>query len=80
MIKRFTLASFTLVSLLLIVFSLYHTRDTKSLEQLSQVAAFPSVALSNSFLEKRITLYDDTSNRLYPEMHNFQKLDFIYAR
>jgi len=80
MTHKFIATVFALASLFIIVLNLYHTRDTKSLQLLSQVAAFPSLARSNSFLEKRITLYGEGPNRLYAQMHNFQKLDFIYAR
>jgi hypothetical protein len=48
-------------------------------QAVTQVTHMPSFAYSGSFLEYRISLYDDGSGRIYPKMSNYKTREFVYA-
>jgi hypothetical protein len=67
-----TLASF--------VSAMTKQNNAKELTVLSELTKLPGFARSTSFLEHRISLYKDNSNRLYPKMFSTGKMDFVYAQ
>ena len=71
-----TLISGVFLTLLLLP---YKQDYPKQIEALSGVTKIPSIAYGGSFLEYRVSLYDDESGRLYPQMSNYKTREFVYA-
>lgn len=55
------------------------TRETQ-LENLTELTKLPGIALSTPYLENRLIYYEDYSNRLYPQMKNYSKMNYVYAK
>jgi hypothetical protein len=57
----------------------YKEVDTP-IKNLTSITKLPGIAISTPYLEKRIIYYKDYSNKLYPNMKNYSKMDFVYAK
>jgi hypothetical protein len=53
-----------------------HENSIKKLQKLTQL---PSLSNSTTFLEHRVALYQDFSNRIYPQMQEHTYREFVYA-
>ena len=65
---------------MLIVFSKADSQRSASIKSIHLLSRLPSTVNSTSFLEKRISVYDDFSNRLYPQMSQSTQGSFVYAK
>jgi hypothetical protein len=80
--KQFIVALSGLISLFIfLLLSTDYSRDReKQITNVSMLSKLPGIALSTSYLEKRVIYYDDYSNSLYPKMKNYSQVDFVYAK
>jgi hypothetical protein len=51
-----------------------------SVRELTYLTKLPGIALSTTYLQKRVIYYDDYSNKLYPQMKNYSKVNFVYVK
>ncbi len=65
---------------MLIVFSKADSKRSASIKSIHLLSRLPSTVNSTSFLEKRVSVYDDFSNRLYPQMSQSTQGSFVYAK
>ncbi len=79
--KFFALAALFIVAFLVLLSasSYSKTRETQ-ISNLTKLTRLPGVALSTSYLQNRVLYYQDHSSRLYPEMKNYSKMDYVYAK
>ncbi len=62
------------------VFVLGETNSpNQTLSKLSQLIQIPRISLSTGFLEENYSV-TPTQNRLYPQMKNYNQMDFVYAQ
>lgn len=52
----------------------------EAIKNIQTLTTLPWVVNSTPFLEKRIRVYDDFSNRLYPKMNKSTYGNFVYAK
>lgn len=73
-----------MISVTLFFTLLYHSdysaQRESQIQTLTRLTKLPGLALSTGYLESRIIYYSDDSNQLYPEMKNYSKMDYIYAK
>ncbi len=65
---------------MLIVFSKADSHRATSIKSLHLLSRLPSTVNSTPFLEKRVAIYDDFSNRIYPQMSQSTQGSFVYAK
>ena len=53
-------------------------QETK-LKQLQELTTLPSLTNSTTFLEHRVAIYKDFSNRIYPSQKEHTYREFVYA-
>ena len=71
-----------LLSLFLSLFIIPKKADlrSESLADIFQLTSLPFLTNSTTFLEHRVTPYQDFSNKLYPEMQQLNYQEFVYAQ
>jgi len=69
-----------LVSLFVLILMTPHAKENKNIKVLTKLTKLPGLAISTSYLEKRVLYYDDYSNKIYPDMKNYSQMDFVYAK
>ncbi len=70
----------TSVFVALVFFTTADSQRASSIKSLHRLSTLPSSVNSTPFLEKRIAVYDDFSNRLYPQMSESTQGSFVYAK
>ena len=80
--KRLALVLLLPLGLLIFIVSTsnYSKERKNSIENLTRITNLPGLALSTSYLEKRVIYYEDYSNTLYPKMKNYSQMDFVYDK
>ena len=68
------------VFLALILFATTDLKRASSIKNIHLLSTLPSSVNSTSFLEKRVAVYDDFSNRLYPQMSESTQGSFVYVQ
>jgi hypothetical protein len=68
------------VFLALIIFTNRDLKRANSIKNIHLLSRLPSTVNSTPFLEKRVALYDDFSNRLYPQMSESTGGSFVYVK
>ena len=58
----------------------YSQQRELQIKTLTKLTGLPGIALSTGHLENRLIYYKDYSNRLYPQMKNHSKMDYVYAK
>lgn len=77
----FFIVIFSLSSFFVLISSAnYSLEREKQIQIFTQVTKLPHIALSTSSFQKRVLYYDDYSNKLYPQMKQDNKMDYIYAQ
>ncbi len=66
--------------LLLGVYPQGKQEHSQFLSLVTSLTHLPGLALSTSFLERRVSEYQDQSNRLYPQMRYYKEMDYVYAK
>ncbi len=70
----------TSVFLALILFTTIDLKRASSIKNIHLLSTLPSSVNSTPFLEKRVAIYDDFSNRLYPQMSESTQGSFVYVK
>jgi len=70
----------TSVFLALIIFTTTDVKRASSIKNIHLLSTLPSSVNSTPFLEKRVAIYDDFSNRLYPQMSESSQGSFVYVK
>jgi len=68
------------IFLALVIFSNRNSSRDDSIQNLHLLSTLPSTVNSTSFLEKRVSVYNDFSNRIYPQMSEYTQESFVYAQ
>jgi len=64
-----------------ILFFLQISKTTnQSIERLTSLTKLPGIALSRGYLQNRVLYYQDYSYKLYPQMKDYSKSGFVYAK
>lgn len=61
-------------------YSNYSKEREVQIEAVTSLTKLPGLALSTAYLEHRVIYYRDDSNRLYPQMKNDSKMNYVYAK
>ncbi len=78
---RFSFVFLTiLMGLFVLILLTPHAQDNQDIKTLTKLTRLPGLAISTSYLEKRVLYYDDYSNKLYPSMKNYSQMDFVYVK
>jgi len=82
LLKLFFSAFFISFSLFVALLSQasYSPQRKSQIQTLTKLTKLPGIALSTGYLENRIIYYKDHSNKLYPKMRNYSKMDYVYAQ
>ena len=61
-------------------FSSSNPQRAEAIQNIQTLTTLPSTVNSTPFLEKRVKIYDDFSNRIYPQMSESSYGSFVYAQ
>lgn len=64
---------------LLILTTSYSKERAIEIKNLTKLTKLPGIALSTSYLQNRVIYYEDYSNKLYPQMQKYHKMDYVYV-
>lgn len=74
------MSSLTLFLLLVLHASYHESTHAGYLRDITKITRLPGIAYGSSYLEARIPIFEDDSNRLYPQMPMTGSRDYVYAK